>query len=402
MHFNSLQKAIIIFIIVTTSPASSLYNSSDDVIELDFNTFMENKMKSEFWLVEFYAPWCGHCQKFAPEYKKTATALKGIAKVAAINCEEDKRLAHKFDIKSYPTIILFGNDVYKEYKGGRSLDELVKFVEGNLNATSDKIQLTDNNFKDYVFNSNKSWMVVFYAPWCGHCKNLKPHWKKAANTFKNVVNFAGLDATIHKKMGKKYIDKGYPTIRYFRSGSDYMGDIYEGTRIADDIIQWVQEKESEDYTPQLKEIINEAALRDSCENTLLCILSFLPNILDCQSECRNTYLNILSETASIYKKQKWGWVWSEGGAQIELENAVEVGGFGYPALVVANYKKSKISVFRGSFSIEGISEFLNDIRSGKGSSLVIKKDKLPKINNVVSWNGQDSTLLLEDDAKEEL
>lgn len=51
-------------------------------------------------------------------------------------------------------------------------------------------------------------------------------------------------------------------------------------------------------------------------------------------------------------------MWSEAGAQPELENSLEMGGFGYPAMAVLNGKKMKYSILRGSFSSDGINEFL--------------------------------------------
>lgn len=52
------------------------------------------------------------------------------------------------------------------------------------------------------------------------------------------------------------------------------------------------------------------------------------------------------------------WVWAEAGAQIALETALDIGGFGYPAMAVVSSKKMKYSIFRGSFSETGINEFL--------------------------------------------
>jgi protein disulfide-isomerase A6 len=40
--------------------------------------------------------------------------------------------------------------------------------------------LTVANFKELVKDSKDIWFVEFYAPWCGHCKSLKPEWEKAA------------------------------------------------------------------------------------------------------------------------------------------------------------------------------------------------------------------------------
>jgi len=52
------------------------------------------------------------------------------------------------------------------------------------------------------------------------------------------------------------------------------------------------------------------------------------------------------------------WLWAEAGKQPELESTLEIGGFGYPALAVLNVKKMKYSILRGSFSEDGIKEFL--------------------------------------------
>jgi protein disulfide-isomerase-like protein len=70
--------------------------------------------------------------------------------------------------------------------------------------------------------------VEFYAPWCGHCKELGPHWKAAADELAaaNIpVTLAMIDADAHKDAGQEFNVKGFPTIKFFRDGhaSDYNG-----------------------------------------------------------------------------------------------------------------------------------------------------------------------------------
>ena len=63
------------------APSLAMY-AGTDVVELDPKNFPKEVLKSDsVWIVEFYAPWCGHCQRLVPDYTKAAKALKGVVKV---------------------------------------------------------------------------------------------------------------------------------------------------------------------------------------------------------------------------------------------------------------------------------------------------------------------------------
>eukprot|EP00466_Bigelowiella_natans_P013689 jgi/Bigna1/25904/gw1.63.31.1 len=72
-------------------------------------------------------------------------------------------------------------------------------------------------------------MVEFYAPWCGHCKQLAPHWKKGRlMQFIGQVKFGMVDATQEQQLASRYGIRGYPTIKFFKEGllkkeQDYQG-----------------------------------------------------------------------------------------------------------------------------------------------------------------------------------
>lgn len=394
----------------------ALYDSPSDVVVLTPSNFDKLVTNSdEIWIVEFYAPWCGHCKNLVPEYKKAAKALKGIAKVGAVDADDHKSFAQQFGVSGFPTIKIFNGKKHSPFQGQRTAeafidaalkaakekayDALGKKSSSSSSDKSDVITLTDSNFKELVLDSEDLWLVEFYAPWCGHCKNLEPHWAKAATELKGKVKVGALDATVHQVMASRYQVQGYPTIKMFPSGkktSDSVED-YNGGRTSSDIVTWALDKLAENVpAPEIIQVVDKETMK-ACAEKPLCVVSVLPHILDCGAACRNDYLAILARLGDKYKNKMWGWVWAEAGAQTSLEEALELGGFGYPAMAVVNAKKLKFSTLRGSFSETGINEFLRDLSFGRGQTAPVRGAEMPKIVTTEPWDGKDGELPPEED-----
>ncbi|GAA93667.1 uncharacterized protein L969DRAFT_105383 [Mixia osmundae IAM 14324] len=95
-------------------------------------------------------------------------------------------------------------------------------------------QLGQSNFKSFIAKSDKVSVAVFYAPWCGHCKNLAPHFEKAADNLHGLVNFLAVDCdeASNKPLCGEYGIQGFPTLKAFSGKGKTTPRDYQGARTA--------------------------------------------------------------------------------------------------------------------------------------------------------------------------
>eukprot|EP01068_Selenidium_serpulae_P014219 Selendium_serpulae@DN6072_c0_g1_i1.p1 len=96
--------------------------------EKTFDEFIKNNPVS---LIEFFAPWCGHCKSLAPEYEKAAKILKEKDSIplGSVDATVEKELGTRFQIRGFPTLKIFRNGEPEEYRGGRTADSIVSYIE---------------------------------------------------------------------------------------------------------------------------------------------------------------------------------------------------------------------------------------------------------------------------------
>lgn len=80
--------------------------------------------------------------------------------------------------------------------------------------------LNTDSFKEHI-ETNEYVLVKFFAPWCGHCKKLAPHYEKLSTEGVKGVSITEVDATVDTQLAKEFDVKGYPTMKWFINGTEY-------------------------------------------------------------------------------------------------------------------------------------------------------------------------------------
>ncbi|PIA19000.1 protein disulfide isomerase, partial [Coemansia reversa NRRL 1564] len=107
--------------------------AESNVVTLTGDNFTEWTEKKGLSLVEFVAPWCGHCKKLAPEYEKAAEVLKSEdIHLGKVDCTEDQVLCEKMEVSGFPTLMIFKDGEHAAYNGTRTESGIVSYMRKQL------------------------------------------------------------------------------------------------------------------------------------------------------------------------------------------------------------------------------------------------------------------------------
>ncbi|KAF5178921.1 disulfide isomerase-like 1-4 [Thalictrum thalictroides] len=130
-----------------------------DVVVLKEGNFSDFIEKNRYVLVEFYAPWCGHCQALAPEFAAAATELKGQAVLAKVDASVENELGQKYDVQGFPTLYIFIDGVHKPYSGHRTKEAIVTWVKKKTGPGISNVTTTEE--ADHILNTEEKLVVGF-------------------------------------------------------------------------------------------------------------------------------------------------------------------------------------------------------------------------------------------------
>jgi protein disulfide-isomerase A1 len=182
----------------------------EDVIVLKHHNFEEAIKQFEYLLVEFYAPWCGHCKKLAPEYAAAAKILKGTdpaVPLAKVDASEHQELANKYQVQGYPTLKFFVKGEPIDFNGGRTTDEIVNWIKKKTGPSTTTI--ADASALDKLKSDNKV-VVAYFGAENDHFKNfIKVAQAHDALTFahshdSSLRDAAGADIVLYKQFDEGF------------------------------------------------------------------------------------------------------------------------------------------------------------------------------------------------------
>lgn len=214
-------------------------------------------------LLMFLSKEAGHIEKIANPSKEVAKDFRDKVLFVSINADEEdhQRILEFFGMKKdeIPAmrLIKLEEDMakYKPSNDDLTVDAIRTFVQSFLDNKlkqhllsqelpedwdkTSVLTLVSSNFDEVVFNKDNDVLVEFYAPWCGHCKQLAPIFDQLGDKFKDNKNIvvAKIDATANELEHTKITS--FPTLKFYKKGDNSVVD-YNGERTLEGFTKFLE------------------------------------------------------------------------------------------------------------------------------------------------------------------
>ncbi|KAH8431779.1 putative disulfide isomerase [Aspergillus melleus] len=209
--------------------ADGLYTKKSPVLQINHKNYDQLIANSNYTSVlEFYAPWCGHCQNLKPAYEKAAKNLDGLAKVAAINCDDDdnKPFCGRMGVQGFPTIKIVspgkkpGKPRVEDYQGQRSAKAIVNAVVEKIPNHVKKV--TDKDLDSWLSKEKESPKAILFT----EKGTTSPLIRSVAIEFLGSINVAQIRNTQAAAVEKFGIEK-FPAVVLI-PGGEKSHIVYDG------------------------------------------------------------------------------------------------------------------------------------------------------------------------------
>ncbi|XP_077489871.1 protein disulfide isomerase [Amblyomma americanum] len=175
------------------------YETEEHVLIFKETNFDQGIKDHKNVFVKFYSPWCGHCRAMAPDYAKAAKMLEeegSDIKLAKVDATVESKLAEQHEIHGYPTLKFFRDGQPLEYKGGRTAEEMIRWLKKKTGPAAQTLSTVDEA-KAFVDSAEVA-IVGFFKD---HSSEEAQQFMKAADAVDRHVFAITSDDAIYKELG---------------------------------------------------------------------------------------------------------------------------------------------------------------------------------------------------------
>jgi len=369
------------------NPAAALYGAKSDVIKLTKDNFQRELFSGDVWILEFYAPWCGHCKALTPKYDAAATQLKGIAKLGAIDCDVERELCGAAGVQGFPTLKTWNGKDFDpktgpkllDYQGARETAALVNAARGLLTGSYIKMLSSAAALDDWLQQSADVPHVLLLSD----KDKVSDLYKAVSMQFAGRAACAQVNAAKAAEVAERFGASQLPLLLAIPSAGADPVRLDEKISVAS-VKTFVasvalpakqqggaggqQQQQQQQRTPEpagpvkIHKVTNQEQFDEFCGSkpTGACFISaFSPD----EEDGFSGYFESLRAAAEKHKN-RFHFVWVDGTQQLDMLNHFNLRS-GLPAAVVYSPSKMAAAPFVGAWDESSLQSFMSGIGTGK-------------------------------------